>query len=82
MCILGNKIDAEKDFKDLVDLRQHFKNQSVWRIRTGMSELVDKIVDKLTQEKNVKIFLNEPVENLDFYKDESQQIQIKTKSQP
>ena len=77
---LGNKINAEKDFKDLVDLRQHFKNQSVWRIRTGMSELVDKIVDKLSQEKNVKFFLNEPVDSVDFSQDESQQIQIKTKS--
>ena len=33
-----------------------------------------------TIEKNVKFFLNEPVDSVDFSQDESQQIQIKTKS--
>lgn len=82
---LSRKIPAEQQaleekYKDLTELRQHFKNQSVWRVRSGMTDLVNKLVDKLDSEKNVRILLNESVENLEFNKLNKNNGQIQVKS--
>lgn len=54
-------------------------NQSVWRVKGGMQQMSDKLVEYLSQESNdVKLYLNEPVERLDFEADSS--VRIKTKS--
>ncbi len=75
------KLD-ENAYKDLTEMRKYFKNQSVWRVRSGMSDLVNKIVDKLTKEENVKLLLNEPVVSLRFSKSDetSHKIEIKSKN--
>jgi len=46
-----------------------------------MSDLVDRLVDKLAREGDVRLLLNEPVEELRFAKshETNQQIEIKSK---
>lgn len=72
----------EDQYKDLVDLRKHFdpSNLSVWKVDSGMSSLVNKLVENLGSDGYVKFNLNEPVETLEFNKrsGDSNQIQIKS----
>lgn len=68
----------EEQFKELVEQRESFKNQSVWRVETGMSDLVNKMVDHLADE-GVRLHLNEPVQNISQCEGTSQ-LQIKSKN--
>lgn len=72
----------EEQYKDLVDLRKHFdpKNLSVWKVDSGMSSLVNKLIENLASDDYVRFKLNEPVEALEFNKrsGDSNQIQIKS----
>lgn len=68
---------AENTYKDLVDLRQHFRKQSVWRVRTGMSDMVDKLAKNVTKNGDVRILLNESVESLEF---SNEKVKIKSTS--
>ena len=68
----------EDKYKDLVDLRKHFnpQNLSVWKIDSGMSSLVNNLVEHLVRDGYVKLNLNESVEHLTFKN--NNQIQVKS----
>ena len=71
----------ENDYKDLHELRERSKNLSVWRLKNGMQEMVESLVQKLKSEQNVRLHLNEPIESLNFDNEKSgKSIQIKSKS--
>jgi hypothetical protein len=45
-----------------------------------MSELINKLVQKLSQEQDVQFFLNDPVENIEFEIYPSNKVKIKSKN--
>ena len=57
---------SESDFQDLVSLRDRAKNQSIWRLKNGMEEMVEKLVKKLSNDATIRLHLNEPIEKLEF----------------
>jgi len=57
---------SESDFQDLVSLRDRAKNQSIWRLKNGMEEMVEKLVKKLSNDETIRLHLNEPIEKLEF----------------
>ena len=70
---------SENDFQDLRALRDRAKNQSIWRLKNGMEEMVEKLVKKLSKDDKVHLHLNEPIQRLDF-NNSSQDRSIKIKS--
>ena len=68
----------EEQFKELVEQRENFKNQSVWRVETGMSDLINKMVEKLA-DNEVRLLLNEPVQSLSQIEG-TNQIEIRSKN--
>lgn len=74
----------EAIYDDLSEMKEAFKGFSVWRLANGLEEMVGKIVDKLSQDKIVKMYLNEPIEKLEFNhekKEKSIDIVTKTKKE-
>ena len=65
-------------------MKDDFKGLSVWRLTNGLEEMVEKLVSKLSQDENVKLYLNEPIEKLEFNhekKEKSIDIITKTKKE-
>lgn len=75
-------LELEAQFNDLVKLRDHFnpKKLSVWKLDSGMSTLIDKLAEKLSNDGDVQFKFNESVERLQFNKLENNQVEIKSNS--
>ena len=73
---------SESDYQDLLPLRERAKNQSIWRLKNGMEEMVEKLVKKLSNDDKVRLYLNEPIERLEFESENTQKksVRIKTKT--
>lgn len=65
-------------YSDLVEMKKMLTGLSVWRLKNGMNEMINKLSLKLSSDENVKIHLNEPLTSLDFVNDKS--IKLKTKT--
>ena len=72
-------------FPELVEMKKNFQGLSVWRLKNGLSQLVDRLIDNLNnsddndEEKKQSISLNsnEKVESLSFNRSNSK-MQVKT----
>lgn len=51
-------------YQDLLELRDKYKHQSVWRFRDGMQKLTERLAEELSKCENVKLCLNDPVESI------------------
>lgn len=72
----------ENDFLDLLALRERAKNQSIWRLKNGMEEMVEKLVKNLSKDEKVRLYLNEPIESLEFDDDNAHKsVRVKSKNQ-
>jgi protoporphyrinogen oxidase len=74
---------SESDFQDLVLLRDRAKNQSIWRLKNGMEEMVEKLVKKLSEDETIRLHLNEPIEKLEFERESNltkKTVRIKSRS--
>ncbi len=71
----------DSNYEDLREMSKYALNQSVWRIKNGMQQMSDRLVQYLSQENNnVKLYLNEHVERVEFESDSGSSVRIKTKS--
>ena len=62
-------------------LRPRVKNQSIWRLKNGMEEMIEKLVKRLSQDKQVRLHLNEPIERIEFDNDgKERSVRVKSKS--
>lgn len=68
-------------YSDLVEMKKSLTGLSVWRLKNGMEEMVEKLADELSQNENVKINLNEPVVSLELDETKTERsLKLKTKS--
>jgi phytoene dehydrogenase-like protein len=76
----GN-IKQEEGYQDLYPLLKDYTGQSVWRLKNGTEELINKLAENLLNEENVKIHLNEPIVSLEFDDSKTEKsVKLKSKS--
>ncbi|RNA38960.1 protoporphyrinogen oxidase [Brachionus plicatilis] len=63
------KSESYEKYQDLLELRDEYKHQSVWRFKDGMHKLTERLADELSKYDNVKLCLNDPVQSLNVKKE-------------
>ena len=58
--------DEMAKYNDLLSVKGDYRDQSVWRLKYGSEELIERLVQFLSKEDNVKLHLNEPIEKLEI----------------
>jgi protoporphyrinogen oxidase len=75
--------DNFPNYRDLIRIEKDHKKKSVWRLKYGLEEMIEKLINNLSeseQKENVKVtlHLNQPVENLEMC--DSSKSNLKSKS--
>lgn len=66
---------------DLMETQRTYKGSSIWRLKNGTQEIIDKLSGRLSAEKDVKLHLNEPIVSLEVDDGKkANSIHLKTKS--
>lgn len=73
--------EEDEDLVDLLSIKKNYMNQSVWRLKNGLQEFTDRLSQVLSEQENVKLYLNEPVERITFDDEKREKsVKIKTKT--
>ncbi len=68
---------------DLAQIQKNYAQKSVWRLKHGLEEMVERITQNLTNantdSKSFSLYLNEPIEKLEI-DENSNKIKLKSKS--
>ena len=79
----SNKNKNNFTHKDLAQIQKNYAQKSVWRLKYGLEEMVEKITQNLTNansdSKKFCLYLNEPIEKLEV-DENSNRIKLNTKS--
>lgn len=52
------------NYEDLKEVRDEYQNMSVWRFKDGTHTLIQRLADVVSNEYNVKINLNDPIQSI------------------